>query len=165
LVAVTSGNIVVFIVLRRALDVQKMRPICTKKESKMETRLLYVIAGLFLFGLTYNAFVAWLERQGHDRGYTAFLVVGGTLVTLGGLWAVTDLDTAILAIICFAASGLPMILGSVWRHMVERASEEEKIMALAHEIVDRWPYESQRGMSLAEEGGGVHLERGANQRS
>jgi len=127
----------------------------------MEMQLLCVIAGLFLFGLIYNAFVAWLERQGHDRGYTAFLVVGGTLITLVGLWVVTDLETVILTLICFAASGLPMILGSVGRHVRERASEERKIVALAHRFVDR-QYESQGGMSLEEESRGVHLERGAD---
>lgn len=132
----------------------------------MNTQLLYVVAGLFLFGLIYNAFVAWLEKMGHDRGYTAFLVVGGTLVTLAGLAVITGVETVISAIVCFVASGLPMILGSVWRHVRERASEEKKIMALAHEFVEKWPYEtSQRGMGLEEESRGVHLERGASQGS
>lgn len=125
----------------------------------MNARLLYVIAGLFLFGLVYNVFVAWLEKMGHDKGYTAFLVVGGTLVTLAGLAVITDIETAILAIGCFGASGLPMILGSVGRHVRERAAEEKKIMALAHEFVEKWPYEtSQRGMGLEEEDRGIHLE-------
>ena len=123
----------------------------------MDKHLLYVSIVLFLFGLGYNSFVAWLEKMGHDRGYTAFLVVLGVLVTLGGLAVVTSVETAIVGIICFGASGAPMILGSVWRHVRERASEESKIMALAHEFVDKWPYE-QRGMSLEEESRGIHLE-------
>lgn len=122
----------------------------------MDTRLLYVIAGLFLFGLSYNAFVAWLEGQGHDKGYTAFLVVGGVLITLAGLAVITNVETAILAIGCFAASGLPMIFGSVGRYVRARASEEKKMMALAHEFCRKWPYE--RGMELEEESRGVHLE-------
>ena len=43
-----------------------------------------VLLGLLVFGLLYNWLVGWLEANGHDRGYTAFLVVGGTAVTLVG---------------------------------------------------------------------------------
>lgn len=55
----------------------------------METGWVFiaVILGLLIFGGVYNSIVARLEEKGHDRGYTAYLVVGGTLVTVKTLVA------------------------------------------------------------------------------
>jgi len=83
--------------------------------------LVAVMTGLLLFGIVYNAFVAWLERRGHDQGYTALLVVAGTLVTLLGAAVIIGLEDALVVLACFAASGLPMIVGSIARHVQERA--------------------------------------------
>ena len=50
------------------------------------------------------------------HGVTAYEVVGGVLFTLVGLMFLTDLETFILALLCFAASGVPMILGAHHRN-------------------------------------------------
>jgi predicted PurR-regulated permease PerM len=89
-------------------------------------KLRKTLAGLFAFGIAYNALVAWLERRGYNRGITALLVAFGTAVTLVAFfpllgWRVIE---AILA--GFVASGSPMIIGSLWRYIAERARVEER---------------------------------------
>lgn len=79
-----------------------------------------VLIGLFLFGLAYNALVAWIERQKVNEPITWLLVVGGVLVTLGGLHLLTQFSPApavLLALAAFTASGTPMVLGSVARYI------------------------------------------------
>lgn len=106
--------------------------------------LFAVLAALLVFGLVYNEFVAWLERSKRDRGYTAFLVVGGTLVTLGGAVFLIGLLPVGLVLACFAASGLPMVIGSASRNAAERRNDEEKAALVAKELLrnaeekDRW---------------------------
>ena len=83
-----------------------------------------ILAGLFIFGLGFNWLIAWSERHHVLDGYTAFAVVLGTLVTLGGI-ALINLTAAVIALACFAASGLPMLAGSVYRHIEARRKERE----------------------------------------
>ncbi len=98
--------------------------------------LATVLAGLLLFGIGYNRFVTWLERQGHDRGYTALLVVGGVLVTLAGAIPITGWWTIMVITLCFVASGTPMIVGSIWRHIQARAREDEALRQAALEVLN-----------------------------
>jgi len=98
--------------------------------------MLAVFLGLLLFGIIYNGFVTWLEEHGHDRGYTAILVVGGTLVTLTGsgiLIGWRDIGTVLL---CFAASGAPMVAGSIWRHVQQRARDESTARSVVQALFD-----------------------------
>ena len=95
-----------------------------------------VMIGLLLFGMVYNALVELLERDGHDQGYTAFLVVGGTLVTLGGVALLVGLEGAAVALACFSASGLPMVVGSVSRYARGRAAAEEQARQITREILN-----------------------------
>lgn len=86
----------------------------------MTTEVL-VFAMLFVFGLLYNFLVEYVQEQlpeGH--GVTAWLVVGGVMVTLIGLYMLTDLRTFLLAVLCFACSGIPMIAGSMGRFFKKR---------------------------------------------
>lgn len=86
-----------------------------------------VLAGLLLFGCAYNAFVSWLEDRGYHEGYVAFLVVGGNLVTLAGMEVAAHLvewSIFVIGFVCFAASGLPMVLGSAWRHTHRREQKQ-----------------------------------------
>lgn len=76
-----------------------------------------ILAGLFFFGLAYNALVQVLGDR--KDGYTAFLVVAGVLVTLCGL-ALVSWEYALLALSLFAASGAPMILGDIYRSIQRR---------------------------------------------
>jgi hypothetical protein len=83
-----------------------------------------VLVGLLIFGVAYNLAVTWLIHHGYDEGYTWALVVVGVLVTLIGL-ALLSPSAALLALAAFAASGLPMALGSWWRHVRSRKAGQE----------------------------------------
>lgn len=76
---------------------------------------------LFVFGIGYNAFVT---RLGIDaEGYVWLLVVGGVLVTIGGI-AILDVflawNAGLLSLLAFSASGLPMCAGGVYRYVKSR---------------------------------------------
>ena len=83
-----------------------------------------VLVGLLIFGVAYNLAVTWLIYHGYDEGYTWALVVVGVLVTLIGLALIAPF-AAMLALATFAASGLPMALGSWWRHVRSRKHGQE----------------------------------------
>lgn len=102
----------------------------------MHLTIALVLTGLFVFGLAYNAFVGWLESADRNRGYTALLVVAGTIATLAGYAILASLKQALLVAACFTASGLPMIIGSIWRHMQYREHEEREIREIAREIAN-----------------------------
>lgn len=76
-----------------------------------------VAVALLLFGVLFNQLVQWLGRR--HAGYTSLLVVVGVLVTLIGV-AVIDWRAAVLTLGAFAASGLPMVVGDIWRAIVAR---------------------------------------------
>jgi L-cystine uptake protein TcyP (sodium:dicarboxylate symporter family) len=81
--------------------------------------IFYVIPALVIFGVLYNAVVAWLIHHGYDEGYTWALVAVGVAVTLLGV-ACIDGAAALLSLLAFSAAGLPMALGSWWRHVQAR---------------------------------------------
>lgn len=84
-----------------------------------------VFMGLLCFGWAYDRWVAGLESKGHDRGYTAFLVVIGCAVTIVGFVVVVwSLWLGLILLSCFAASGPFMIVGSIRRHVQARAEDE-----------------------------------------
>lgn len=85
-------------------------------------RFIAALVALLAFGHGYNILVTWLHQQSQDHGYTAFLVIGGTLVTMAGLAWIVDLRTALIGLACFAASGSPLIIGSVRRSLQRRAA-------------------------------------------
>lgn len=80
--------------------------------------------GLLLFGIAYNFIVAWMERNGYDEGYTAILVVMGNGTTLLFV-ALFDWRTAVIVFLAFACSGLPMLVGSWWRHVRARRRAQD----------------------------------------
>lgn len=86
--------------------------------------LVAAAIGLLLFGIAYNWLVAWLEGRGYDEGYTALLVVAGNGATLI-IVALVDWRAAVLALGAFACSGLPMIVGSWWRHVRARRHAQD----------------------------------------
>jgi hypothetical protein len=83
-----------------------------------------ILAGLALFGISYNWVIGYFERKGYLEGYTALAVVLGVLVTLGAV-ALVDWLAAVLCLAAFCASGVPMLGGSIWRHMQARRAEIE----------------------------------------
>jgi mannose/fructose/N-acetylgalactosamine-specific phosphotransferase system component IID len=82
-------------------------------------RIPGVLIALLLFGVVYNFIVTWIIRQGYDEGYTWMFVIGGVAVTLGGVALIAS-QAALLTLLAFACSGLPMALGSWWRYVQRR---------------------------------------------
>jgi len=96
-----------------------------------------VLFGLACFGWGYDRWVAGLEARGEARGYMAFIVALGCLVTLGGFVLIAGvIEPGIVALLCFMASGLPMIVGSVARYAQARAREEIRARAEAEATLD-----------------------------
>jgi hypothetical protein len=94
------------------------------------------LAGLLLFGLAYNHVVAWMEREGHTEGYTAFLVCIGVGITVLGWGVMTRRwDDMLLLLGCFVASGVPMVLGSVARYMRARARDRAAERAALQKVL------------------------------
>lgn len=105
-------------------------------ELKISWGCIAVLEALLIGGVAYNAFVAWLEREGRDRGFTALLVVIGVLITLVGYACISGIKYALLAFFCFAASGIPMIAGSVWRYSQHRKQDESTAESAAIEALN-----------------------------
>lgn len=101
----------------------------------MVEKTLLMASLLVLFGLAYNRVVGYLEEHKLIEGFVWVAVVAGVAVTLavvtllwwsveltGGLWALVTL-------IGFAASGLPMACGSIWRYVSARRADQESMRA------------------------------------
>ena len=96
----------------------------------LDWRLIGVtLAGLFFFGLAYNTLVTRLGDR--KAGYTSFLVVGGVAVNLGAL-ALFSWQSALLMAACFIASGTPMIIGEIQRHIQEREAALQALRSYPH---------------------------------
>jgi hypothetical protein len=80
-----------------------------------------VLAALLMFGLAYNTLMEILGER--KEGYTGFFVAIGTVITLVGAFYASQFKPVPywVALACFAASGIPMIIGDVLR--VERARQ------------------------------------------
>ena len=76
-----------------------------------------LLFGLVMFGLAYNGLVQALGER--KEGYTGLLVVGGVLVTLLAV-AILAWQIALLMLVAFAASGTPMLIGDIGRHIWRR---------------------------------------------
>lgn len=93
-----------------------------------------VIGGaLIIFGLAYDRAVTELEkRPGGHEGFTSLLVVAGVAVTVLMLWPLLGSKAVATLAFGFAASGAPMIVGSVARYMRARAAameEQQRVLA------------------------------------
>ncbi len=82
------------------------------------------LVGLLLFGTLYNGLVAYLERKKYIEGFVSLMVVGGVVITLMGA-ALISWQASAIVFACFAASGLPMVAGSIWRYMRTRRLMQE----------------------------------------
>lgn len=79
--------------------------------------------GLLAFGIGYNWLVLQLGRHGYDDGYTWLLVVVGVAATVIVAGFTIGWHTVALLGLYFAASGLPMALGDIYRHVRARRAE------------------------------------------
>lgn len=86
-----------------------------------------VFLGLILFGIGYNALIAWAERQGYTEGFMSLIVALGVVGTLGGM-AILNFKGALIALCCFAASGSPMIIGSIARYLTSRKQSQKAMI-------------------------------------
>lgn len=82
--------------------------------------------GLFLFGIAYAVAVYYARKRGWLEGYTSLYVVLGVLVTIAG--AAIPVNGTIPVewlLLCFGASGTPMIIGDIAVYIKARQREME----------------------------------------
>lgn len=86
--------------------------------------IIYLV--LAALGVGYNALVAQWERKRYLEGYTALAVALGVGVTLAPFWffEAAPIWQVYLAFFC---TGLPMIIGSIVRHVRARAGEQKDL--------------------------------------
>jgi NhaP-type Na+/H+ or K+/H+ antiporter len=89
--------------------------------------LAMAFLGLLLFGVSYNLLVEYFQKR--TQRYTAELVVGGVIITVLVSGFLIGWDKALIVLVCFVASGLPMIVGSWFR----TARDEEAAKKIAQE--------------------------------
>ena len=92
--------------------------------------ILAIYLALVLFGIGFNLLIEAMERRGYLEGFVSLAVAVGVLVTLGGV-AVIWWPAAVLALGAFAASGLPMVAGSIWRYIQKRENVKKLLTAEA----------------------------------
>lgn len=80
--------------------------------------IVYTLSLLFLFGCVWEYLVAQLDIAGVE-GHTWELVVGGVAVTLVIAGHLIGWFNVLLLLVCFAASGAPMIVGAIRRNTVK----------------------------------------------
>lgn len=85
---------------------------------------------LLIFGGLYNQLVAFLERQGYLEGYLSLIVAAGVFITLIGV-SILSWEVALIILVCFIASGTPMIIGSITRYIHQRAKFQQHLIAEA----------------------------------
>lgn len=89
--------------------------------------LVAVLAVLFVCGLAYNSLVGYLERKHYTEGFLSLVVALGVLMTIVGV-AVLSVEAALLTLMAFAASGAPMIGGSIARYIIKREKAKTAIV-------------------------------------
>lgn len=87
-----------------------------------------ILLALAAFGYFYNHWVEHLENGGHDRGYMGLIVAFGCTITLAGAALLVGLEQIAWTFLCFVASGLPMVLGSIVRHCRARARQRADVL-------------------------------------
>ena len=102
---------------------------------------LLAASGLAVAAWWYDRWIERLEAAGHHHGYVALLVVAGCavilLTALLVCWPLGSTARIAVAITTglFAPAGLPMIIGSIHRHVVARRHAEERATAAARETL------------------------------
>lgn len=92
--------------------------------------ILAVFLSLVLFGILFNQFVTWLERRGYAEGYMGLVIALGVISTLCGV-ALISVPAALIALVGFCGSGIPMIVGS----MIRYARNRERVQSLIRKSV------------------------------
>lgn len=92
--------------------------------------VVIVFLMLLIFGGLYNLLVAYLERYGYLEGYLSLIVAAGVFVTLIGI-AILSWQAALIILVCFVASGTPMIIGSITRYIRQREKFQKNLISEA----------------------------------
>ena len=88
-----------------------------REDDVFQPDLWRVLLLLLTLGILYNQLVGYVQEQLPDRhGVTAFMVVGGVTWTLLGVLLLEGVTVFLTVLLCFCASGLPMIWGSMRRY-------------------------------------------------
>ncbi len=87
-----------------------------------------------VFGLFYAWFVDWLKREGRERGYAAFLVVGGNFFTIVLTIPIIGIMGALVILTAFVLTGLPMILVTTYRHTEDARHQRQADRAVIDEF-------------------------------
>lgn len=85
--------------------------------------VLPVALGLLLFGVAYNALIHQLHRSGLNEGYVWLEVVVGVGVTLAAASFVVGWPVVLALFVLFAASGLFVAIGDMYRYVKARRAE------------------------------------------
>jgi len=105
-------------------------------ELPYEIGVALVLAVLAGFGAWYNSAVSWMERHGPIEGFRAILVMFGVTVTGIGYVLLSSIESGVLLLMCFAASGLPMLIGDMLRAIRARQRDREATQAQVREMFD-----------------------------
>jgi len=85
--------------------------------------LVYIYLVLHGFGWLYNWAVAWLEGKKYSEGYMGLIVAVGVGVTLFPFLFMGPVSV-VWVYLGLVASGIPMMAGSIWRHVKAREKEQ-----------------------------------------
>jgi len=103
--------------------------------------VILVAFSLALAAWGYDRWISELEAAGHQRGYVSLLVVAGcsavllaALVVVWTLGTTARLTVAITALL-FIPAGIPMIVGSIRRHVLARQAEATSLTAEAKDTL------------------------------
>ena len=80
-------------------------------------RISAVLIGLACFGMFYDGVVVtnWARHLPARFRATSFEVAFGVLVNCVAIGVICGIQTMLIALLCFAASGIPMIYGDMRR--------------------------------------------------
>ena len=85
-----------------------------------------VFMALVVFGIFYDQAVAWANRHHYTESFLSLIVAFSVFITLLGT-AIINLQAAVVTLVFFVASGLPMIIGSIIRYTRARAAHIEAL--------------------------------------
>lgn len=100
------------------------------KEIQISRELATVFLFLLLFGVGYNLLVEYFQKR--TQRYTAELVVVGVLVTVLASGFLIGWGSALIVLILFVASGIPMIVGS-WIRVARDEEEARRVHQSVHQ--------------------------------
>lgn len=138
------------------------------KADMMPTEVVLVLLIELLFGIAYNALVAyWSRHRLMHVSWSVVIGVSGTLLIPALFWfdhSMLFYQSGLLLLLCFAASGTPMIVGSMRRTVARKDDKKRRplgnaamrvrddvvmeLAAMAHEIAERSKADSIRLQDL-----------------